>query len=154
MRVYLGADHAGTALKEKIKRELLKDGFKVKDLSFSTPQGGDDYPDYAFEVAEAVTKDKEGYGVLVCDTGIGMAIAANKVEGVYAALVHTKFAARRSREHNNANVIVLSSEDNDHASAIEMIKVFLNTPFSGADRHTRRIAKIKYYENHKQAPNK
>jgi len=142
MKVYFGADHEGNQLKEAIKKELQQDGYAVVDLSPDTPEGGDDYPDYAFAVGEAVAKDANSRGVLVCDTGIGMSIAANKIKGVRAALVMDVFTAKRSREHNDANIIVFGTRATERKLAIECTKYFLETMFSYAERHTRRNGKI------------
>lgn len=143
MKVILGADHAATELKEAIKSFLHDEGYVVEDVSPSMPVPDDDYPDYAFAVTEKVTADPTGTrGILLCDTGIGMAIAANKVPGVHAALAVNAFGARRSREHNDANVLVLGAEMVAPETAKELVRIFLTTSFSGVDRHARRIQKI------------
>ena len=142
MKIYLGADHDGNQLKEAIKKELQQDGYEAIDLSPHDPEGGDDYPDYAFLVGEEVAKDTNARGVLVCDTGIGMSIAANKIKGVRAALVVDIFSAKKSREHNDANIIVFGTRIIDKNLAIECTKYFLETMFSSAERHTRRNGKI------------
>lgn len=142
MRIYIGADHDGNYLKEQIKKELEKDGYEICDLSPSTPEGGDDYPDYAFAVAEEIAKDADARGILICDTGIGMSIAANKIKGARAALVSDAFGAKRAREHNDANIIVFGSQVIEKYVAIDCVKYFLETMFSSADRHVRRIGKI------------
>lgn len=143
MRVILGADHAATELKEAVKVALSEEGYVVEDVSPSIPEAGDDYPEYAFAVAERVAADqKETRGILACDTGIGMDIAANKVEGVRAALVVNEFGARRAREHNDANVIVFGAEFISKDDAIRAAKVFLETSFSAEERHVRRVGKI------------
>lgn len=143
MKVIVGADHAATELKEAVKAALQDEGYAVEDVSPSLPVSGDDYPDYAFAVAEKVAADPtQTRGVLACDTGIGMAIAANKVRGVSAALVVNEFGARRSREHNNANILVLGSELLSAAEAARIATVFLATAFSAEERHVRRIGKI------------
>ncbi len=152
MKIYLGADHAGNALKEKIKKELSIDGYDVKDFSPIKPHDGDDYPDYAFLVAETVAANNDSIGVLICDTGIGMAIAANKVQGAYAAMVFNEFDAKRAREHNNANIIVFGSADTKANHAIKLINLFVTTHFTESERHVRRIGKIKYFEKYKQKP--
>lgn len=141
----MGADHAATALKEHLKTALQDRGYAVEDVSPLTPQAGDDYPDYAFAVAEGVAADPENTrGILACDTGIGMAIAANKVPGVAAALVTDDFGARRAREHNNANILVFGAELTTPADAARVARVFLETPFSGEERHLRRVGKINH----------
>lgn len=143
MKVVIGADHAATGLKEAIKAALAEEGFPVEDVSPSLPEAGDDYPDYAFAVAEKVAADPGGTrGLLACDTGIGMDIAANKVQGIRAALAVNEFGARRAREHNDANVLVFGSELISKSDAIRAVKAFLETPFSAEERHTRRVGKI------------
>ncbi|TSC73086.1 MAG: ribose 5-phosphate isomerase B [Parcubacteria group bacterium Gr01-1014_38] len=143
MRVIVGADHAATELKEGVRASLEAEGYSVEDVSPETPTSGDDYPDYAFLVAEKVAADPAGTrGILACDTGIGMAIAANKVPRIHAALVMNEFGARRAREHNNANILVLGSELVTLEEAVRLASVFLTTAFSGAERHVRRIGKI------------
>lgn len=154
MTIVLGADHAGTHLKEAVKKALLADGYAVEDVSPSTPEGGDDYPDYALAVAEKVVAGEENntVGILICDTGIGMAIAANKVRGASAALAVDVFSARRAREHNDANILVLGSELTPPPMAVELVRIFLSTPFSQAERHVRRLGKIRYYDDHHERP--
>lgn len=148
MRVVLGADHAATELKEAVKASLTAEGYAVEDVSPETPMSGDDYPDYAFAVAGKVAADQgETRGILVCDTGIGMAIAANKVSRIRAALVVNEQGARRAREHNDANVLVLGSEFVTSEEAIQLVKVFLDTAFSSEERHVRRVAKITSWES-------
>lgn len=143
MKVFLGADHAATELKEAVKAALQENGYVVEDVSPSVPEAGDDYPDYAFAVAGKVAADPGGTrGILACDTGIGMAIAANKVPGVRAALVVNEFGARRAREHNNANVLVFGSELISVEDAVRAAFTFLTTPFSKEERHRRRVGKI------------
>ena len=143
MTVFLGADHAATELKETLKTALRDAGYAVEDASPSLPQAGDDYPTYAFAVAGLVAADPErARGILACDTGIGMAIAANKVPGVRAALVTNEYGARRSREHNNANILVFGSELITAADAARAAQVFLETAFTGDERHVRRLSQI------------
>lgn len=144
MTVILGADHAATALKEELKVGLREAGYAVADVSPALPRSGDDYPEYAFAVADRVAQDPEHTrGILACDTGIGMAIAANKVRGIAAALVVNEFGARRAREHNNANVLVLGAELISPPDALRAAQAFLETPFSGEERHVRRLGHIR-----------
>lgn len=143
MKVILGADHAATELKEALKTALRDAGYAVEDVSPSLPQAGDDYPTYAFAVAGPVAADPEHTrGILACDTGIGMAIAANKLPGAYAALVTSEYGARRAREHNNANILVFGAELITPSDAARAAKVFLETSFSGDERHVRRLSQI------------
>lgn len=147
MNVILGADHAATALKENLKTALAALGYSITDVSPAEPLAGDDYPDYAIAVAKAVARHpEETRGIIACDTGIGMAIAANKVRGVRAALVVNEFGARRAREHNDAHVLVLGSAITTPEDAVRLAKVFLETPFSAEERHIRRLKKIQTSE--------
>lgn len=144
MKIALGADHRGFALKEKLKVYLQGLGHKVDDKgTFS--QDSADYPDFAFLVAEAVQKGKADRGILICATGIGMSIAANKVKGVLAALCLNTKMARLCREHNNANVLCLSTNFLTLTQAKRIVRVFLETRFV-VGRHRRRVKKITSYE--------
>lgn len=140
MKVALGADHRGFALKEELKRWLAARGHQVFDLG---PASADrvDYPDYAFKVADAVARHQADRGILICSTGIGMSIAANKVLGVRAALADNVRLARLSREHNDANVLCLGADFVSAPVARRIVGVWLRTGFAGG-RHARRLAKI------------
>lgn len=143
-KVVIGSDHAGFKLKEKIKDEL---GSKYSFLDMGTDdENSVDYPIYAQRVAEMVAGDRELLGVLVCGSGIGVSIAANKVPGVRAALVYTQKSAQFAREHNNANVLATASRDEGVKDPIGIVKTFLETSFSGDERHTRRIDQISQIE--------
>jgi ribose 5-phosphate isomerase B len=139
-RIAIGADHAGYHAKEVIKRYLLEQGYPVEDLGTWSDESVD-YPDYAKKVAERVARGEDQLGVLVCGTGMGMAIAANKVEGIRAAVAHDAMTARMAREHNDANVLTLGGRVVSDAQAVEIAKEFLNTKFAGG-RHQRRIDEI------------
>ena len=138
--VALGADHAGLELKEALKAWLIDAGCQVLDFGTHGPDSVD-YPDYALQVAEAVTVGKVERGVLVCGTGIGMTIAANKVPGIRAALCGDVFTARMSREHNDANVLALAGRLTGRETGLEILRAWLDTPFAGG-RHARRVDKI------------
>jgi ribose 5-phosphate isomerase B len=138
--VALGADHAGWELKEALKAWLMDAGCQVLDFGTHGPDSVD-YPDYALQVAEAVTVGKVERGVLVCGTGIGMTIAANKVPGIRAALCGDVFTARMSREHNDANVLALAGRLTGRETGLEILRAWLDTPFAGG-RHARRLDKI------------
>lgn len=140
MRVYVGADHAGFELKEKLKRALKKDGYEVVDCGAKRYLKTDDYPDYAARVARKVQKG--GKGILLCGSAEGVCIAANKFEGIRAVPVWTLANARLSREHNDANVLCLSGWQLSEAKARRIALEWLETEFSGAERHARRIRKI------------
>ena len=140
LSVALGADHAGWELKEALKAWLMDAGYQILDFGTHSPDSVD-YPDYALQVAEAVTVGKVARGVLVCGTGIGMTIAANKVPGIRAALCGDVFTARMSREHNDANVLALAGRMTDAEMGRAILKVWLETDFAGG-RHARRVNKI------------
>jgi ribose 5-phosphate isomerase B len=139
-KVALGADHAGFAIKESLKSWLIDQNYQVLDYGTHSPEPVD-YPDYAALVGEAVAAGKVERGVLVCGTGIGMAIAANKVGGVRAAACSDLYTARMSREHNDANVLTLGGRLMGPDMALDILRMWLETPFAG-DRHRRRIDKI------------
>lgn len=140
MRVALGADHAGVALKDALKRELEALGVEWEDFGTS----GDasvDYPDFAAAVARGVGDGRFDRGVLVCGSGIGMAITANKVPGIRAAAIGDVTAARLAREHNDLNVLALGARATATPLAAEILRTFLQTPFAGG-RHEGRVRKI------------
>ena len=138
--VALGADHAGFELKEALKAWLIDQGYQILDYGAHSPDSVD-YPDYAAQVALAVADQKVERGVLVCGTGIGMAIAANKVPGVRAALCSDLYTARVSREHNDANVLTLGGRLMGPEMALDILRMWIETDFAG-DRHRRRVDKI------------
>lgn len=140
MRIALGADHAGFQLKEDVKRYLAAAHVPFVDLGTDS-EASVDYPDYAVRVAEAVASREFDRGILVCGTGIGMAMAANKVRGIRAAPVTDLESARLSREHNDINVLALAGRLTPSDLAREIVRIFLDTPFAG-DRHQRRLDKI------------
>ncbi|MDD5492531.1 MAG: ribose 5-phosphate isomerase B [bacterium] len=139
MIIAIGSDHGGVELKEKIKVFLTQAGYEVKDLGTNTKDSVD-YPDIALQVAEEVSQGKSERGILLCKTGIGMCIAANKVPRVRAALCCRADQARLASEHNQANVLCLSGLTSE-SEMEQMIKAWLETPF-GRERHLRRINKI------------
>ncbi len=140
MVIALGADHAGWELKEALKAWLIETGHQILDFGTHSTESVD-YPDYALQVAESVASGKAERGVLVCGTGIGMAMSANKVPGVRAALCSDPFTARMSREHNDANVLTLGGRLMDGELGLEILQMWLVTAFAGG-RHERRIGKI------------
>ena len=140
MTIAIGSDHAGYALKNELRDALRATGYEVADFGTDST-ASTDYPDYARQVAEAVTDGKADRGVLVCYTGIGMSIAANKIHGVRAALGTNPEEVRLVRAHNNANVITFGAKFIDAPTAETLIKIFLETPFEGG-RHERRVNKI------------
>lgn len=141
MRVAIGADHAGYKLKEFLKKRLQDCGYSIVDVgTFS--ENSVDYPDYAYEVSNLIVNGKADFGVLVCGTGLGMSIAANKVKGIRAAACSNIFEAIMSRRHNDANVICIGSRVVGDEHAFLMVKIFLEETFEGG-RHRKRIEKIK-----------
>ena len=144
MRVALGADHAGVDLKDALKRVLDELGVSYDDLGTSS-SASVDYPDYAQAVASGVVEGRFDRGILVCGSGIGMSIAANKVHGIRAAVVTEAESARLSRAHNDANVIALGARLTSEADAAEIVRTFLNTEFMGG-RHAERVEKIRGLE--------
>jgi ribose 5-phosphate isomerase B len=145
MKIAIAADHAGFALKEKLRQRLAEDGHEVVDFGTASAESCD-YPDFAQPVARDVAQGRSDRGILVCSTGIGMALAANKVAGVRAVPAQSEDEVRLTREHNDANVLTLGAKYVDEEHAAELIQVFLNTEFAGG-RHARRVAKIAQLEN-------
>ncbi len=138
MKIAIASDHGGYKLKEYIKT-LLKD-HDVTDLGTDS-EDSVDYPDYGVKVAEAVAKGKFERGILICGTGLGMSMVANKVPGIRATLCHDKFTAKMSRKHNNSNILVMGGRVLNNDQAKEVVETWLNTDFEG-DRHQRRLDKI------------
>jgi len=136
----LGADHAGYDLKEKIKQHLRQQGFDLRDEGTASTESVD-YPDFARLVAHDVSEHRADLGILVCGSGIGMAISANKVAGIRAANVSSEYEAQMSREHNNANVLTLGARIVSEDQASKIVDKWLATQFAGG-RHERRVEKI------------
>jgi ribose 5-phosphate isomerase B len=145
MRIALGADHAGVALKDDIKRLLDERGIAYTDFGTSSAESVD-YPDFAAKVASEVSAGRFDRGILVCGTGVGMAIAANKVDGIRSAPIVDTDTARLSREHNDLNVLALGARVLPESRAREIVKAFLQTPFAGG-RHATRVGKIHSIEH-------
>lgn len=139
-RIALGADHAGFQAKESIKRYLESMGHRVSDEGTWSEESSD-YPDFAIKVARRVQQGQDDLGILVCGTGIGMAMAANKIGGVRAAVAHDELTARLSREHNDANVLTLGARVLSERQILEAVASFIGAQFAGG-RHQRRIDKI------------
>ena len=149
MKIALGADHAGFALKEQIKQHLAATGIQVDDRGTSSTESVD-YPDFARAVGDEVAQQKADLGILVCGSGIGMAIVANKVPGVRAANVTDEYQAQVSREHNDANVLALGARVLQPQQALSIVDKWLHTPFAGG-RHARRVEKIAEIEKEEAA---
>lgn len=146
MKIAIASDHAGYKMKESIIALITEMGHEITDFGASS-EGSMDYPDTGFPAAESVSNGTNDLGVLICGSGIGMSIVANKVKGIRAALCQTEEIAKLAKEHNNANVLVLSGRFTDTQTNRAIVTMWLNTPFSNEERHNKRINKIKDYEN-------
>lgn len=139
---YIGADHRGFKLKEYIKKRFAEDNIMYEDKGDLTFIQQDDYVDYAVAVAEAVKQSPDHKGILLCGSGAGVDMVANKIDGIRCALVQDEMRAKQAREHEDANVIALPADILGEEAAYQVIKAFLSTPFSGEDRHKRRLEKM------------
>lgn len=144
--IYLAADHGGFEYKNKLVKFLTKEGYPVEDLGPASLDPADDYPDFAFPLAEKVASDSSGLGIMLCRGGQGMAIAANKVKGVRAAVIWNKKGALDSKKDNNANVLSLAADFLSWDQLTEIVTAWLATPFTGEERYARRLKKIADYE--------
>lgn len=147
MRIALGADHGGYPLNERVILELQNAGHELID--FGTHDGSipDDYPDYAQKVGEAVQNGAVEIGMLICGSGVGAAVAANKLHGIRAALCGDTYSARQSREHDDCNVLCLGARVVGVELALEIVRAFVTARFTGEERHRRRLAKVAAMEN-------
>ncbi|MCL2332120.1 MAG: ribose 5-phosphate isomerase B [Actinomycetia bacterium] len=146
MKLALGADHGGASQKESLFAQLTSQGYEVVDFGAGCADGAVDYPDYALAVARAVAAGEADFGILICGTGIGMAMAANKVAGIRAATVTDVTTAYLARQHNNANILCLSGRFTPPDINLEIVDAFLGAQFEGG-RHQRRLDKIAEAEN-------
>ena len=144
--IYIASDHAAIEAKEALI-SLLKQDYQLTDFGPHEYDAKDDYPDYAKKIAFKVSQTPNNKGILMCGTGIGMCIAANKISGVYAAVCHDETTAQKSREHNNTNVICLPARQLEIPTLHEIVSIWLNTSFSKEERHQRRFNKIKALES-------
>jgi ribose 5-phosphate isomerase B len=140
--LFIAADHAGYPLKEELKDYLAKQGYDVVDLGAESLDLSDDYPDFAQKLSEAVLENDDSGGILVCGTGQGMCVAANRHEGIRAAFIYDEFTSRSAAEHLDANVVCLGARNIDPELAKKITKIWLDTEFSGDERHQRRIEKL------------
>ncbi len=145
MRIAIGADHAGYHLKEALKQALAGADVEVEDVGTES-DASVDYPDFAARVADRVASGQSDRGILICGTGIGMAMAANKVRGIRAASVTDELGARLARQHNDANILTLGGRVTPAGTAARLVRIFLDTPFEGG-RHQRRVEKIAALES-------
>jgi len=146
MKVAFASDHAGWPLRERVFRELEADGHEVVDCGEPAMVPGDDYPDAAAAVARALLAGVAERGILVCGSGVGAGVAANKVHGIRAAMCHDSFSARQGVEDDDMNVLCLGARVIGEELAAELIRDFLDARFSGAERHRRRLGKVRMLE--------
>ena len=146
MRIAIGTDHAGFPLKERVAEAIRGAGHQVVDCGADRVIPSDDYPDYAERVAEAIQQDRADRAVLLCGSGVGASVAANKFLGVRAALCHDTFSARQGVEDDAMNVLCLGARVVGPSLAEELVRAFLAAQFSGAERHARRLGKIEGFE--------
>jgi ribose 5-phosphate isomerase B len=146
MKIAIGADHAGYDMKKDLIDFIQQQGHSVHDVGTFEPGKPDDYPDYAILVAEAVRSGKAERGILVCGSGVGVSVAANKFKGIRAGLCHDHYSAHQGVEHDDMNVLVLGSRIIGPMAARDSTDAFLNAKFSGEDRHVRRLNKVKKIE--------
>lgn len=148
MKIYIGTDHAGFDYKEAIKKSLVEAGYEVEDKGAFKYDENDDYPDFIYPVAQAVSEDPENRrGIVLGGSGQGEAMVANKVKGIRAVIGFSEWAVVQSRDHNDANVLSLGSRTMSQKEAVRLASLWLQTSFSNKDRHARRIEKIKSLEN-------
>ena len=141
-KIAIGSDHAGFQMKEAIRRRLSEEkDLEIRDFGTFSEESCD-YPEFAHAVAHAVADGEADRGILVCGTGIGMSMAANKVKGIRAAVVGDAFSAQATRDHNDANILCLGARVLDQESADQFVDIFLSTPFSNGTNHVRRISKL------------
>ncbi len=139
--IALGSDHGGYGLKQEVIKHLEERGIEYKDYGCYSEESCD-YPIYGKKVAEAVAGGECEFGIIICGTGIGISISANKVPGIRAALCHDCFSAQATREHNNANILAMGARVIGPGLALKIVDIFLDTPFSNEERHIRRISMI------------
>jgi ribose 5-phosphate isomerase B len=142
MRIAIGADHGGYPLNERVIKELEAAGHEIVDFGTHVGSRPDDYPDYALKVGEAVRDNQADIGILICGSGVGASVAANKLTGIRAALCGDTYSAHQSREHDNCNVLCLGARVTGEELALELVRAFVAARFTGEERHQRRLAKV------------
>ncbi|MGH9906653.1 MAG: ribose 5-phosphate isomerase B [Pyrinomonadaceae bacterium] len=147
MRIAIGADHAGYPLNERVIEELLAAGHEIADFGTHVGSRPDDYPDYALKVGNEVQAGNADIGILICGSGIGAAVAANKLRGIRAALCGDTYSGHQSREHDDCNVLCLGTRVTGVELALEIVRAFVAAEFTGEERHRRRLKKIAEIEN-------
>jgi RpiB/LacA/LacB family sugar-phosphate isomerase len=147
MRIAIGADHGGYPLNERVITELRSEGHEVIDYGTHNGSIPDDYPDYAKKVGVAVQTKSAEIGILICGSGVGAAVAANKLQGIRAALCGDTYSGHQSREHDDCNVLCLGARVTGVEVALEIVRAFVAARFTGEERHRRRLAKVEAMEN-------
>ncbi len=147
MKVAIAADHAGFEYKEALVKELKGAGYELLDLGTPLPEPGDDYPDYAAAVANALINKQAERGILICGSAVGVSIAANKFKGIRAGVCHDSYSAHQSVEHDNVNILCIGQRVIGINLAVEIALIFLKAEYSGLPRHQRRLEKIATIEN-------
>jgi ribose 5-phosphate isomerase B len=142
MRIAIGADHAGYPLNERVIEELRNAGHELIDFGTHDGSVPDDYPDYARKVGESIQSGSTEIGILICGSGVGAAVAANKLRGIRAALCGDTYSGHQSREHDDCNVLCVGARVTGVELALEIVRAFVNARFSGEERHKRRLAKV------------
>ncbi len=148
MKIALACDHGGFDYKEKLKSVLLSEGYEVSDFGCYSADSVD-YPEMAYPCAKAVSNKEADRGIVICGTGIGVSIVANKVEGIRCALCSDLFSAQATREHNDSNMLAMGGRVISEEMMLKIAKVWLETPFSNDERHLRRIAKVMEIDQHR-----
>ena len=147
MRIAIGADHGGYPLNERVIRELQEAGNEIIDFGTHVGSRPDDYPDYALKVGNAVQKGEAEIGILICGSGVGASVAANKLLGIRAALCGDTYSGHQSREHDDCNVLCLGARVIGEELALEIVRAFVAARFTGEERHRRRLKKIAEMES-------
>jgi ribose 5-phosphate isomerase B len=146
MRIAIGADHAGVPLNQRVIEELRNAGHELTDFGSHDGSIPDDYPDYAKKVGDAVVSGAAEIGVLICGSGVGAAVAANKIRGIRAALCSDTYSAHQSREHDDCNLLCLGARVVGVELALDIVRAFVGAKFNGEERHKRRLEKIRLLE--------
>ncbi len=142
MRIAVGADHAGTPVNEAVIAELQRLGHEVTDLGTHDPSKADDYPDYAAEVADEIISGRCERGVLICGSGVGVAVAVNKTPGIRAGMCHDTYSAHQGVEHDDMNVLCMGARVVGPALMLDLVRAFMAARFTGEERHRRRLEKV------------
>jgi ribose 5-phosphate isomerase B len=142
MRIAVGADHGGYPLNERVMDELRKTGYEIIDFGTHDGSKPDDYPDYALQVGKAIQTGNAEIGILICGSGVGAAVAANKLQGIRAALCGDTYSAHQSREHDDCNLLCMGARVTGVELALDIVRAFVAAKFTGEERHRRRLEKI------------